>query len=833
MARVTYKVVKGDTLSGIAARYNTTVKALASLNNIKNVDLIYVGQVLVISKSDGTTTPETTVTNTTNHVTIVHFGLQADTDRSTFVTWEWSKSNTDYFRVAWFYYTKDGIWFVGSDTNVAANTGNQSIYNAPENALKVKVRIKPVSKKKSSSSSKTYWTAEWSTDRIYSFSDNPPEVPGVPKVSIEDYKLLAELENLDINAESIQFQVVQVVGTQLKIFQTSNTTIQYAGSTNENGYARYSCYVNAGSEYKVRCRSVRGNLYSDWSDYSSSANTKPGASSGITTCKATSETSIFLAWGAVANATSYDIQYATKKEYFDGSDSTTIESGITTTQYEMTGFETGSEYFFRIRAVNSQGESEWSGIVSVIIGSVPSAPTTWSSTTTVMVGEDLILYWLHNAEDNSSQTYADVELYIGGVKESHTINSTEEEDSEKTMFYKVNTSGYLEGTTIEWRVRTAGVTKEYGDWSIQRTVDVYAPVTLSLNVTDSNGDTLETLESFPFYISAVPGPDTQTAISYHVNITANSAYETVDNAGNFKMVSAGESVYYKHFTTSEDLLLELSAGHINLDNNVTYTVSCTVSMNSGLTAEASTTFTVAWSDLLYDPNAEISVDMETLTTSIKPFCVDENGELIEGVTLSVYRREHDGEFTELATGLSNTSGVFITDPHPALDYARYRIVAITEDTGAVSYYDMPGIPINETGIVIQWNEAWRSFDWSNDDLQEEPIWSGSMLKLPYNVDISDSYSMDTSFVEYIGRSHPVSYYGTQLGVTSTWSSDIDARDEETIYALRRLAIWTGDVYVREPSGAGYWANVSVSFNRKHRELTIPVSLKITRVEGGV
>ena len=43
----------------------------------------------------------------------------------------------------------------------------------------------------------------------------------------------------------------------------------------------------------------------------------------------------------------------------------------------------------------------------------------------------------------------------------------------------------------------------------------------------------------------------------------------------------------------------------------------------------------------------------------------------------------------------------------------------------------------------------------------------------------------------------------------------------------------GDVYVREPSGSGYWANISVSFSQTHRELVIPVSLSITRVDGGV
>ena len=43
----------------------------------------------------------------------------------------------------------------------------------------------------------------------------------------------------------------------------------------------------------------------------------------------------------------------------------------------------------------------------------------------------------------------------------------------------------------------------------------------------------------------------------------------------------------------------------------------------------------------------------------------------------------------------------------------------------------------------------------------------------------------------------------------------------------------GDVYVREPSGSGYWANVSVSFSQRHTALTIPVTLNLTRVEGGV
>lgn len=45
---VTYTVKKGDTLSGIARKYKTTVSHLGTINNIKNYNKIYVGQVLKI-----------------------------------------------------------------------------------------------------------------------------------------------------------------------------------------------------------------------------------------------------------------------------------------------------------------------------------------------------------------------------------------------------------------------------------------------------------------------------------------------------------------------------------------------------------------------------------------------------------------------------------------------------------------------------------------------------------------------------------------------------------------------------------------------------------------
>ncbi len=78
-------MVPGDTLSTIAARYHTTVAAIASDNTIKNVNLIYVGQKLTITTSGGSTstgtatTTSTTTTTASSSSTVTYTVISGDT----------------------------------------------------------------------------------------------------------------------------------------------------------------------------------------------------------------------------------------------------------------------------------------------------------------------------------------------------------------------------------------------------------------------------------------------------------------------------------------------------------------------------------------------------------------------------------------------------------------------------------------------------------------------------------------------------------------------------------------------------------------------------------
>ena len=821
----------------------------------------------------------------------VYIKLQNGTDNTLFATWTWTKKGTTKIIVDWDYYAGKQGPFPGTEEECTPH--GRSIYTPPSNATRVRCRIKAEGK----SSSTSEWYTAYSDFVYYYTKHNPSLAPGTPTVTIEDSTLTAELSNIvmaDLNAVSVSFSLFRVSDDK-----TRDIFVRESGKLKpSNNFVRWVTTITRGNEYKVRAFTYNADGdKSDPSDYSSVVGTIPKDVAGITNIKVLSTTSVRLDWKKIASADKYEIEYATDKKYFDSSSE--VSSATSTTNYAIiTGLESGKEYFFRVRATNENGESEWTNVnadkAHIILGKTPAAPTTWSSTTTAIVGEPLYLYWVHNSEDASSQESAILELTINGVTTTETItNDRPEEEKDKTSTYKIDTSAYYEGVQIKWRVKTKGIMPKYGDWSVLRTIDVYAKPTVALSVTDDSGVGISTLTKFPINIYATTYPKTQKPISYYLTVLANESYETVDEVGNVKMVSKGDEVYRGFFDISTDFRFVLSADNIDLEGGMSYTLKLEAAMNSGLVAEDTHIFSVSWIDFeWYSPELELTLNEDDYSMLILPFCAeypwhywkvkysrgvyvntgeeieelegeivedkittegtqvykgttasgeeiyftmiqDSEGILIEGVTLSVYRREFDGSFSLIGKGIPNDKNSYITDPHPALDYARYRVIATDTATGHIVYSDVAGLDIGCPYVIIQWNDSWTPYEVTDDtELLQDNV-SSSMLMIKGNIDVSDKYDGDVSLIEYIGRKRPVAYYGTQLGETSSWSMEIPKSDKETLYALRRLAIWMGDCYVREPSGSGYWARVSVSFNQKHRELTIPITLDVKRVEGGM
>lgn len=884
MSQVVYTVVKGDNLTKIAKKYNTTVKNLAALNNIKNPNLIYIGQKIIISGK--TITPDTPSTSNPNpspshssngnFVTIHTFGIQANTENTIFAVWSWFGQNTLHYEVEWSYYTANGIWFNG---NKSTTELTESIYTIPSNALRIRCRVKPVSTKwqDANGNEHDHWIGVWCGYSEYNVSDTNPKVPPTPTVEVSEYKLHIRNDNLDINATEMEYEVIQ---NEKWVYAVGIVGI-------ERGTAMYTITMAPGWPYKVRARGRRGDICGKWSDYTSNFTGSPGEPHGEFELKAIDKNAVQLVWKEILGVESYSIQYAEKEIYLDASNNSTTVDNIKTTSYIIGSLKTGTRYYFRYKGVNKNGSSIWSNTKTIVLGEKPNPPSTWSDKTVAVTGEKVLLSWTHNTVDGSEQTVSEIEFEVNGVKDTHTIGMDINQKPINT--FELPTFMFADGTKVNWRVRTKGVLPEFSEWSTTRVIDVYAPPSLSLRITDNSDRPISEIKSFPFYIKTRVSTNSQKPMSYVTIIRAKQSYVTNTAFGPVE-INAGDEVYSSIINTQEDLNLKMHAGIIDLENGIEYYIECTVTMGTGLTADAMRRFTVKWGNVLSNPNAEVIVDKERLSVNIRPyteiyrdlykvvtktngkyietntelsgsfntatsindavtdtnkqvymdersrmFCVSPSGKVIRvnDSTLSVYRRTYDGKFICIADNLDSSRNTFVTDPHPPLDYARYRIVASDNKTGTISFSDIKPRNMGENSIVIQWNELWSNFMAENSSIENVKYSSGSMIKLPYNINISESNDPDISTINYIGREHPVSYYGTNLGVTSNWSSEIDKNDIELLYAVRRLSMYMGDVYVREPSGVGYWATVGVTYDKSYDSLVIPITLSIKRVEGGI
>ena len=649
--------------------------------------------------------------------------------------------------------------------------------------------------------------------------------------------------------------------------------------------------VVKGSGKKKKTVTKKYEYWSDYSAYTDEVETTPLPPTNFKISVKT-ETSVLLSWTKAVVADHYTIHYANSEDELykkSGESYKTQSTEDNCSSYILSGLETGKVWYFRVASVNSNGDESitYTKILKIALGGDPEAPTTWSSASVAYIGEKVKLYWVHNSEDGSPQVKANIEGSINGeVVLNETVNNAKDEYgeySDETSVYELDTTPYKDSDELMWRVRTMGVTNKYGDWSVQRSIHLYEKPSLLINVYDKDGKQTDIVDQFPINLKLSTSPATQTPIGYNITISSTEAYSAVDNTGNTTYVNTDEEVFTRYIEgngLSSDVALTLLPSDIDIQNGITYKITGIVSFDSGLTADCPetgdnpTTFIVAIDDEKYDINGSVEYNEDDMTVNISPYCTlseesgleflvdgdgnylcDKDGNFLigifspnnnseddqeeeesdiidyaEGVTLSVHRRTANGKFVTIATGIEN-NGTIVTDPHPALDYGRYRIVATSDSTGAVSYEDIIE-PIGETSIIIQWNEEWTDFDGEDED-DETPVWSGSLIKLPYNIDVDESNTLDVSLVSYIGRERPVSYYGTQLGESFKWSCEIPKDDTETLYQLRRLAVYPGDVYVREPSGTGFWAQISVSFNIKHNTLTVPVSLDIKPVEGGM
>lgn len=796
-------------------------------------------------------------------------------------TWGWPYLYTDHYKCVWEYTNDNKNWIVASDSNTPDATHKNSLYTPGNAAKKVRVSVKPISRTKTVNKKEThYWTISKATTTTYTIKSIPIlETPSAPSVSISGYVLTAEVTYTASGASNIAFYIIN---DTTKTKSGPHTVKRYYGK------AAISIPISANYSYRAYCFALSDDLSkrlnSAHSPYSSEVVAPPSAVT-ITKIIAKTMTSVEITFNTITNGTSYEVEYAEKDEYFDRSDLVNQKTISTEPNKHLsillTGLEeTGKKLFFRVKVSNNAGSSSWSNIFSVLLGQKPDPPTIWASTSTAEMGENVILFWTHNSIDGSEQTIARMLLTFkykmpNGSKDIRQVLIPNVPFTPGQTQYSITLKAVLNNfkdqniklnniTELTWQVSTKGIVNDYSDYSDKNIIKFYMKPSIWIglyrkmnwywdpfsfpddDIYTAKGDFVDIheedpiiIETFPIYIKASISPVEYRPLECEFIISTTETYQTLNYVGETIWVNEGDVIYRKTITqtsvvTVHDFQLSLAPNDVSFEDGVTYKLMVKTIMDNGMTGEAEKTFTINFVDEVeYGINAEMTYDEENVSLYISPFCVDDEGEIISGFSMGVYRQNFDGAFVEIGKGIVSGSAVTVIDPHPTLKMARYRISAFSYKTGTMQFTDLPSYPVPETAIVIQWNESWSEFDYEDPNTFSDPVQNLSMVKLPYNVDLSESNDIDVKLVEYLGRDHPVAYYGTQVGQEINLKSEIPYYDYDTIYQLRRLSKWMGNVYIREPNGNGYWATVSVSFSITHCEMLIPITVKATRVEGGM
>lgn len=526
----------------------------------------------------------------------------------------------------------------------------------------------------------------------------------------------------------------------------------------------------------------------------------------------------------------------------------------------------GGRIFFRVRAVSAETEgfySGWSEVVEFKYADEIRRPVTWMNTPYASVGDNTIaLNIMHNSPTNTQTTGAQIMFHFnsGATRYYPAAGIIEPPSNGNVYQVPFPLTDYTEEGVIWWSARTAEFGEEGQDernwspwsesiefWIYEKPViDISFPDVPQNEWTDVNieneSTTVPIISQFPLHFLVTPTlSGDQSITSYLIRIIALDAYAEYDGYGNRKFVNKGEVLYSIYDNSSRGATDKyINVTDCNLANGIRYRLSVAAYVNTGAHTEATADFLVQIPQADYTLEATVSQNSENVSMVINPRAVRyienvEPGEnemvFVNNIVLSVYRKNQDGTMVEIAKDVPNQDSVFIKDPHPNLMKLVYRIVGRNILTGAIAFADTPEYKMDCTDIILQWDENTHFMDVTENDLPSE--YSGNIVRLPYNIDVSESANIDNNMVKYIGRKDPVSYYGTHTGYTANWNTEIPKYDRDTIALLRKLQVYPGDVYVREPSGTGYWAHVTVTFPINHCALTVSVSLSITRVEGGM
>ena len=765
-------------------------------------------------------------------------------------------ANTAKVKTQWYYLvntTSGTRWVAATRDYQDVGTSQTDSYNVPADALAVDVYVVPTAStwtyswqthvkktEKHGNKKRNYYVYTTHSEARYYYSSLVANVSGGVATDAADTPQAPSAPVLSLGSDGkVTVELDSTTGTSLKVFCGVYMDGAWGNHLGGKTYGPYeSGAVDVvgmfdavrGHAYRVDARQQNTVLgaYSGYSSFSEILEMPPSTPANLSVTSL-SANAFMASWDKVDyTGDGFELRWAadpadmTLDEPPEGVESVSVSGGATT----YTSTLAAGTWYFCVRATSGEGDSAFTTPARITLGLVPAPPTLGKLPAYVPQGGEVQLSWTYNNTDGSSQMGYEVERRVGDGAWSQVASG-----STGLSTLVVSLSGIAADSSVKLRVRTQGATGDWSGWSESPSVSIDAPLMVTLTVDDP--------PTIPLGMTISASADVRM---WTLLVTSDESADITLPDGIMGVLPAGSVAFEGTFGAGEEgfdpraMEVELDFADSSFVRNVGYTARLTAISEHGLTDDDEATFAPQWDAGAPIPQAFVPDPGDDYIAHIFPECrnfdaeptgVDDDGNdvypLVEGVELSVYRIDYDGQALPVAEGIANTGRVEVIDPHPSFGDCTYRIAARAAD-GSMGFVDET-CHVDCQSVVLQFETGLRSYAEGDD-------WDGSgLIELPFDISIDEKYSPDTELVEFIGNDDPTLYAGSQLGRTASVSTRIlVTEDADAIERVRNLAGLREKCYYRDPTGLGFWAWVVPTLKWSGPDI-VSASFAVSRVMG--
>lgn len=484
---------------------------------------------------------------------------------------------------------------------------------------------------------------------------------------------------------------------------------------------------------------------------------------------------------------------------------------------------------------STYGETEGNQPIKIV--SVPDRPYLMVTPKVITPDKEVKLSWVYSSEDGAPLS----KVYIArsGYLNSPIVSTNQSTITlSRSDFQKVNVP-WGNNDTISLRIRTESSETKQSEWSTVGEDSTFqtAPLPMRPTITFNSGwnpsksVTIDTVTRTEPCLVSLPLTFTLSGFDKDNYITAKILRQKEDTImlpdENEYPVYADDVIFLNtELTQPGQITVNYKDLIGTLDDRAYYRLIISNTDKYGQSPAAGDLdipFRVDWNHKAVDPSANITIDRDNDVAFIRTI-QPPAGDYLAGDTCDIYRLSVDKPELIISDA---AFGTWYADEYPTIgEFGGYKVVYRT---------------FNGDSRTIDGRYAHTEYegeDYSLTDFMSIIDFGKDSVTLRYNLSLSNSWNKDFTETKYLGGAvqgdwNPaVSRTGSIKATVSIKEDPMTENPEETIEAMRRLAVYAGVCHVRTPDGSNYYANVDVQEDREEKWVTqlAKFSLNITRVD---